>query len=192
MSKLSHILGIVSKIPDNFGGNINNQSPKKAQNGPFASFFFRKFLGETPPHILRENKKTLPSWALYDPLHLRWKFLAHHVYRQPEIWRQNYTQFFMRNQHELCKKGLRIHHLHQIFKKKKNRGNSKPEPPTLLREDKKIPLGLYMTSIEVWPLSVSDMFDVSGTYLKIIIEPNRIILKFRFATIQIRQKIRCL
>ena len=46
--------------------------------------------------------------------------------------------------------------------------------------------------LEVRPLSVSDTFDVSDTYLKIIIEPNRIILKFRFATIQIRQKIRCL
>ena len=42
--------------------------------------------------------------------------------------------------------------------------------------------------LEVRPLSVSDTFDVSATYLKIIIEPNRIILKFRFATIQIRQK----
>ena len=46
--------------------------------------------------------------------------------------------------------------------------------------------------IEVRPLSVSDTFDVSDTYLKIIIEPNRIILKFRFATIHIRQKIQCL
>ena len=33
--------------------------------------------------------------------------------------------------------------------------------------------------IEVRPLSFSDTLDVSGTYLKIIIEPNRIILKFR-------------
>ena len=42
--------------------------------------------------------------------------------------------------------------------------------------------------LEVRPLSVSDTLDVSGTYLKIIIEPNRIILKFRFANIQILQK----
>ena len=42
--------------------------------------------------------------------------------------------------------------------------------------------------IEVRPLSVSDTFDVSDTYLKIIIEPNRIYLKFRFATIQFDKK----
>ena len=41
--------------------------------------------------------------------------------------------------------------------------------------------------LEVRPLSESDTLDVSGTYLKIIIVPNRIILKFRF-TIQTRQK----
>ena len=48
-------------------------------------------------------------------------------------------------------------------------------------------LTIYVV-IEVRPLSVSDTLDVSGTYLKIINEPNRIILKFRFATIQILQK----
>ena len=42
--------------------------------------------------------------------------------------------------------------------------------------------------LEARPLSVSDTFDVSGKYLKIIIELIQIILKFRFATIQIRQK----
>ena len=47
---------------------------------------------------------------------------------------------------------------------------------------------MHSLLLEVRPLSVSDTLDVSGTYLKIKIEPNRIILKFRFATIQIRQK----
>ena len=47
------------------------------------------------------------------------KIVPHHGYRRSEIWRQNYTTFLGRNQHELCKKnGHRIHHLHPIFKKK--------------------------------------------------------------------------
>ena len=42
--------------------------------------------------------------------------------------------------------------------------------------------------IEVRPLSVSDTLDVSGTYLKIIIEPNRIILKFRLLPYKLNKK----
>ena len=50
-----------------FKKNINNQSAKKAQNGPFASFFFKNFLGETttPPLTAREQKKKPSPLGLY-------------------------------------------------------------------------------------------------------------------------------
>ena len=58
------------------------------------------------------------------------------------------------------KKGLRIHHLHQIFKKKKNRGN--PELPTLLREDKNSLFGFiwsYKAEVLILPHHVHQSFE---------------------------------
>ena len=49
------------------------------------------------------------------------------------------------------------------------------------------PLLVFNMQIEARPLRAFDTSNVSGTYLKIIIEPHWIIMKFRFA-IQIRQK----
>ena len=38
-----------------------------------------------PQHLLKSYKK-IPSWALFDPLNLRWKFSASRI---SELWRQN-------------------------------------------------------------------------------------------------------
>ena len=68
-----YILGIVAKIPHNFGENISKQLAKKAMNAPFASFFQNISRGDHDPPILQENKK-LPYWTLYYSLQLIWKF----------------------------------------------------------------------------------------------------------------------
>ena len=108
--------------------------------------FFRNFLGETtPPPPYCEKIKNLPSWALYlFSSTVKMKIFPHHVYRQSEIWRQNYTHFFFRNQHELCKKGLRIHHLHQL--PKQNQFGEIPNPWPYCEKIKNSLLGFIWSS----------------------------------------------
>ena len=95
--------------------------------------FFRNFLGETtpsPPPLLRENKKkTLPSWDLFDPLQLRWKF-SHITYIGNRRFEGKITHifFFLRNQHELCKKRAENTPFASITKKKKFGEIPNPRP----------------------------------------------------------------
>ena len=69
-SRIMYILGIVAKIPHNFGENINKQSAKKRLRMHHLHHFFKNSLGETttPQLLLQENKKNSPlfrgsSWA---------------------------------------------------------------------------------------------------------------------------------
>ena len=58
------------------GIDINNQSAKKGSKWTIYIMFSDFFFGETttPPLPQCEKIKNLPSWALYDPLQLMWKF----------------------------------------------------------------------------------------------------------------------
>ena len=100
---------------------LTSNRPKKGYECTICIIFSKHFSGRPrpPPPILQENKKTpLLDFILFSSANL--KILPHHVYRRLEIWRQNYTKFLGRNQHELCKKkkyGHRIHHLLPVFKK---------------------------------------------------------------------------
>ena len=137
-----YILGIVAKIQHNFGENINKQSAKKGSECTIC-IIFSKILSGRPrpltPYCKRIKKNPLLDFILFSTANL--KILPHHVYRRLEISRQNNTQFLGRNQHELCKKlGIEYTICFQFSKT----SPENPESPTLLREDKKFPLGLYM------------------------------------------------
>ena len=71
-SRISKIGALKAKITQNFLEKNQQARKKWAKNAPFASVF-QKFSRGTPapdPN-LQEDKKTLPSLALYDPLQLR-------------------------------------------------------------------------------------------------------------------------
>ena len=129
------------KIPTQFWRKYLQSICKKPQNGPFA-YFFRNFLGETTPPLLRENKKPPLLGSIWSST-AKVKIFPHHVYRQSEIWRQNYTHFIWEINMNYAKKGLE-YTICINYPKKKIRGN--PEPPTLLREDKNSLLGFIWSS----------------------------------------------
>ena len=106
-------------------GKINRQSEKTGLRMHHLHPLIKNSRGDPePPTILREDIK-IPSWALFDPLNLRWKF-PHHVYRSFEG--KIYTEFWGRNQHEFCKKGFRMHHLDPIIKNVPGEGPAGPKP----------------------------------------------------------------
>ena len=76
--------------------------------------FSKKPLGDPDsPTLLREDKKN-PSWALYDPLKLRWKLSR---IKYIGVLKAKITHNFGReiNTNSAHKKWLRMHHLHPIF-----------------------------------------------------------------------------
>ena len=123
---------------------ILKSNRQKSSECTICIIFLKKILGETttpPPFCKRIKKTPLLDFILCSTAKV--KIVPHHGYRRSEIWRQNYTTFLGRNQHELCKKKMGIEYTICIqFSKKKSFGDT--ESLTLLHEDKKCPIGLYM------------------------------------------------
>ena len=136
--------------------NINYQSAKKAQNGPFASFFSKLFSGRPrppPPTAREQKKKPLPLLGFIWSSTAKVKILPYHVYRQSEIWRQNYMRFF-------------FWEINTNYTKKAYSG--KPWTPTLLREDKKMALWSSKVEVLILPQHVYRSFE--GKIIHTILE----------------------
>ena len=117
--------------------------------------FFQKFSrGDHDPPLLRENIKNPPLLGFIWSSTAKVKILPYHVYRQSEIWRQNYTRFFF------FEKSTRI------IQKGLIQGN--PEPQPYCEKIKKMALWSSKVEVLILPQHVYRSFE--GKIIHTILE----------------------